>query len=61
MSGQDKKHRSHLPMPNTSRPGLITYDAKDPDRVRPQLDTLESNREAILIEFVPKLIPSSGR
>ncbi|MFN0038860.1 MAG: arylsulfatase [Burkholderiales bacterium] len=27
----DKKHRSHLPMPNTSRPRLITYDAKDPD------------------------------
>jgi len=31
MSTQDTKHRSHLPMPNTTRPGLITYDAKDPD------------------------------
>ena len=24
------KHRSHLPMPNTVRPSLITYDAKRP-------------------------------
>lgn len=32
----DKKHRSHLPMPNTQRPPLITYDAKDPDsKVQP--------------------------
>ncbi len=31
MSTDDKKHRSHLPMPNTARPALITYDAKDPD------------------------------
>ena len=31
MSSEDKKHRSHLPMPNTVRPTLITYDAKDPD------------------------------
>ena len=31
MSSEDKKHRSHLPMPNTARPTLITYDAKDPD------------------------------
>ena len=23
--------RAHLPMPNTIRPDLITYDAKDPD------------------------------
>jgi len=31
MSTQDKKHRSHLPMPNTQRPQFIAYDAKDPD------------------------------
>jgi arylsulfatase len=31
VSEEAKKHRSHLPMPNTSRPTLITYDAKDPD------------------------------
>ena len=32
MSTQDKKHRSHLPMPNTQRSQFIAYDAKDPDR-----------------------------
>lgn len=31
MSSEDKKHRSHLPMPNTEHPKLIVYDAKDPD------------------------------
>ena len=31
MSKDDRKHRSHLPMPNTERVGLITYDAKNPD------------------------------
>jgi arylsulfatase A-like enzyme len=31
MMNEDKKYRSHLPMPNTGRPTLITYDAKDPD------------------------------
>ncbi len=31
MSDEDRKDRSHLPMSNTSRRGLITYDAKDPD------------------------------
>ena len=29
MSDESKKHRSHLPMPNTARPTLITYDAKE--------------------------------
>jgi arylsulfatase A-like enzyme len=32
MSSNDhKKHRSHLPMPNTEQPHFIAYDAKDPD------------------------------
>ena len=31
MNAQDKKHRSHLPMPNTQQPRFIAYDAKDPD------------------------------
>jgi arylsulfatase A-like enzyme len=31
MSSEDKKNRYNLPMPNTTRPSLITYDAKDPD------------------------------
>ena len=35
MSSEDKKHRSHLPMPTPERTGLITYDAKDPDTQLP--------------------------
>ena len=31
MDSEGKKERSHLPMPNAERIGLITYDAKDPD------------------------------
>ena len=31
MSSDECTPRSHLPMPNTARVGLITYDAKDPD------------------------------
>jgi SAM-dependent methyltransferase len=30
-STEDKMYRSHLPMSNTTRPTLITYDVKDPD------------------------------
>ena len=37
MSSEDKKHRSHLPMPNTSRPRSITYDAKDPESKFPPI------------------------
>ena len=40
MSSEDKKNRSHLPMPNTSRPRLITYDAKDPDTKFPPIEQL---------------------
>ena len=40
MSSEDKKHRSHLPMPNTVRPTLITYDAKDPDTKFPPIEQL---------------------
>ena len=31
MSSEDKKDRSHLPIPTPERSGLVTYDAKDPD------------------------------
>jgi arylsulfatase A-like enzyme len=34
------KHRSHLPMPNTVRPKLITYDAKSPDTKFPPIPQL---------------------
>ena len=40
MSSEDKKHRSHLPMPNTARHQLITYDAKDPDTKFPPIEQL---------------------
>lgn len=40
MSGDDKKNRSHLPMPNTQRPTLITFDAKDPDSKFPPIEQL---------------------
>src|SRR5512136_1736560 len=40
MSPQDKKHRSHLPMPNTERPTFIAYDAKDPDSKLPPIPQL---------------------
>ena len=40
MNSQDHQHRSHLPMPNTSRPSLITYDAKDPDTHFPPIPQL---------------------
>jgi arylsulfatase A-like enzyme len=35
-----KKHRSHLPMPNTQRPQFIAYDAKDPDSKFPPIEQL---------------------
>ena len=40
MSTQDKKHRSHLPMPNTARTTFIAYDAKDPDSKFPPIEQL---------------------
>jgi arylsulfatase A-like enzyme len=40
MSSTDKKHRSHLPMPNTVRPKAIMYDAKDPDAHNPPIEQL---------------------
>jgi arylsulfatase len=46
MSAKDKKHRSHLPMSNTVRPTLITYDARDPDTKFPPIDRLLPPRSA---------------
>ena len=31
MAQDDKKHRSHLPIPNVARNSNVTYDAKDPE------------------------------
>jgi arylsulfatase A-like enzyme len=46
MSDNDKKHRSHLPMPNTVRPKLVTYDAKDPDAENPPIEQLRPPKGA---------------
>jgi len=37
MSSDDKIQRSSLPIPDIQRPGLITYDAKDPDTTFPPI------------------------
>jgi len=36
-SATEFKNRSNLPMPNTTRPSLITYDAKSPDTKFPPI------------------------
>jgi arylsulfatase A-like enzyme len=36
----DQKDRAHLPIPNTGRSKLITYDAKDPDTKFPPIEQL---------------------
>ncbi|PZV18936.1 MAG: arylsulfatase [Pseudanabaena sp.] len=58
MSGQDKKNRFHLPMPNTSRPRLITYDAKDPDTKFPPIEQLRPPKGAPNVLIV--LIDDAG-
>ena len=46
MSSEDKRHRSHLPMPNTGRKGLITFDAKDPASKFPPIERLRPPKGA---------------
>ena len=46
MSSEDKKHRSHLPIPTPERTGLITYDAKDPDTHFPPIEQLRPPKGA---------------
>ena len=46
MSGEDKKHRSHLPIPTLERTGLITYDARDPDTKFPAIEQLRPPKGA---------------
>jgi arylsulfatase len=46
MTSEDKKFRSHLPMSNTTRPTLITYDAKDPDSKFPPIEQLRPPKGA---------------
>src|SRR5215510_1241213 len=42
----DNKHRSHLPIPNPERTGLITYDARDPDTKFPSIEQLRPPKAA---------------
>lgn len=58
MSDESKKFRSHLPMPNTSRPSLITYDAKDPDTEFPPIEQLRPPKGAPNVLIV--LIDDAG-
>jgi len=46
MSAEDKKHRSNLPMPNTSRPLFVAYDAKDPASKFPPIEQLRPPKGA---------------
>src|SRR5690349_11184171 len=58
MSQQDKKHRSHLPIPTPERTGLITYDAKDPDTRFPPIEQLRPPKGAPNVLLV--LIDDAG-
>ena len=52
------KHRSHLPMPNTVPPNLITYDAKQPDTQFPPITQLRPPQGAPNVLIV--LIDDAG-
>ena len=52
------KHRSQLPLPNTIRPSLVTYDAKDPDTKLPPIEQLRPPRGAPNVLIV--LIDDAG-
>jgi arylsulfatase A-like enzyme len=58
MSDETRKHRAHLPLPNTERPTLITYDAKDPDSKFPPIDQLRPPKGAPNVLIV--LIDDAG-
>lgn len=46
MGSEDKRHRSHLPMPNTEKPRFIAYDARDPDSKTTPITDLRPPRGA---------------
>ena len=46
MNNEDFIHRSHLPIPDLPRTGLITYDAKDPDTKYPPITQLRPPKGA---------------
>jgi len=47
MSSEERKHRSHLPIPTPERTGLITYDARDPDTKFPAIEQWRPPREPL--------------
>lgn len=51
-------HRSHLPMPNTVRQSLVTYDAKSPDTKFPPIEQLRPPKGAPNVLIV--LIDDAG-
>ena len=57
-SAAEAKHRSQLPMPNTVRANLITYDAKDPDTKYPPIEQLRPPQGAPNVLIV--LIDDAG-
>ena len=57
-SATELKHRSHLPMPNSVWPSLITYDAKSPDTKYPPIEQLRPPKGAPNVLIV--LIDDAG-
>ncbi|MBN1106185.1 MAG: sulfatase-like hydrolase/transferase, partial [Deltaproteobacteria bacterium] len=45
-SATEFKNRFNLPMPNTVRPSLVTYDAKNPDTKFPPIEQLRPPKGA---------------
>ena len=58
MSTEDKRNRSHLPMPNTEHPKFIAYDARDPDSKFPPIEELRPPKGAPNVLIV--LIDDAG-
>jgi arylsulfatase len=58
MSHDDRKTRSHLPIPSAARRGLITYDSKDPDTKFPPIEQLRPPKGAPNVLIV--LIDDAG-
>ncbi len=58
MTDQDKHIRTHLPMRNVGRPGLITYSARDPDASNPPIEMLRPPKGAPNVLIV--LIDDAG-
>ncbi len=54
----EKRDRAHLPMPNTTRPKLVTYDAKSPDTKFPPIEQLRPPKGAPNVLIV--LIDDAG-